>query len=260
MKGKTLFQQDEQQTNFPLEDVNSSFDYSYVSYPARVAVYDDMKMAPRIIQVDPAPTNEFIEKLASTIDEQRLKQGGSVPYSAIREVTENFIHAQFNEVVVSVLDNGNTIRFCDQGPGINNKEQALRPGFTSATEEMKDYIRGVGSGLPLVKEYLDYSHGKITIEDNMGNGSVVTISLIEDKKSQSQKIPIPPLNTRERDALLFFASEGAVGNKELAEYLEIAPSSANFVLKHLEEYGLVEKSYKSKRILTTLGSEISQQI
>ena len=42
---------------------------------------------------------------------------------------------------------------------------------------MKHYIRGVGSGLPIVKEYLDFSHGTITIEDNLGTGAVVTISL-----------------------------------------------------------------------------------
>ena len=41
---------------------------------------------------------------------------------------------------------------------------------------MKSYIRGVGSGLPIVKEYLDFTHGTITIEDNLGSGSVVTIS------------------------------------------------------------------------------------
>jgi predicted transcriptional regulator len=42
---------------------------------------------------------------------------------------------------------------------------------------MKHYIRGVGSGLPLVKEYLDLSHGNITIEDNLNSGAVVTLSL-----------------------------------------------------------------------------------
>ena len=41
---------------------------------------------------------------------------------------------------------------------------------------MKSYIRGVGSGLPIVKEYLDFTHGTISIEDNLGTGSVVTIS------------------------------------------------------------------------------------
>ena len=175
-------------------------------------------------------------------------------------MAENFIHARFNEIVVSVFDGGNTIRFCDQGPGISNKDQAIKPGFTSAIEPMKDYIRGVGSGLPLVKEYLEVSQGTITIEDNMGNGTVVTISLNQSKPEANIPVMVPPLTQREHDALLFFKSEGAVGNKELMEYLSIAGSSAQVVLRHLEEYGLIEKSYKKKRILTDLGAAVAQQI
>ena len=227
---------------------------------ARVAVYDDMKMAPRVIEIGPAPTSDFIEHLASTVNEQRMTLGGNIPYSAIREVTENFIHAEFQEIVVSVLDGGNTIRFCDQGPGIKDREQAVRPGFTSATEPMKGYIRGVGSGLPLVKEYLDYSNGKITIEDNMGNGAVVTISLVKEPAVGAPALVVPPLTQRERDALTFFAHEGAVGNKELADYLNIPTSSSFVLMQKLEEYGYIEKTYNKKRILTDLGSAVSQQI
>ena len=94
------------------------------------------------------------------------------PYTVIREVSENFIHARFAEIIVSILDEGNTIRFADQGPGIMMKDKAQLPGFTSAIEPMKHYIRGVGSGLPIVKEYLDFSHGTISIEDNLGTGAV----------------------------------------------------------------------------------------
>ena len=172
-------QHNENEEREPIEDHESieAYNYTYVPTVARIAVYDDMKMAPRVIEIQPAPTAEYIEKLADVIDEQKRRLGGTIPYSAIREVSENFIHARFTEVVVSILDGGNTIRFCDQGPGIHNKEKATLPGFTSATEPMKHYIRGVGSGLPLVKEYLDLSHGNITIEDNLNSGAVVTISL-----------------------------------------------------------------------------------
>ena len=46
---------------------------------------------------------------------------------------------------------------------------------------MKNYIRGVGSGLPIVREYLESSHGTITIEDNLGTGAVVTVSLVREE-------------------------------------------------------------------------------
>ena len=153
------------------------FDFTFVPTTARIALYDDLRSAPRVMEIAPNETTQYIETLASTIYEQARMAGGSIPYTVVREVSENFIHARFREIVVSVLDNGNTIRFADQGPGISFKDQAQKPGFSSAVEPMKKYIRGVGSGLPIVRDYLDLSHGNITIEDNLGHGSVVTISV-----------------------------------------------------------------------------------
>lgn len=161
----------------PSDEQAGGFDYAVVKGTARIACYDDLRSAPRITEIHPAPTADFIEKLASSTYEQAKTAGGTIPYTVVREVSENFIHARFTEIIVSILDGGNTIRFADQGPGIPQKEKAQLPGFTSAVEPMKRYIRGVGSGLPIVKEYLDLSHGTITIEDNLGTGAVVTISM-----------------------------------------------------------------------------------
>lgn len=158
------------------------YDFAYVPTTARIAQYDDLRSAPRITEIHPAETTVYIENLASKIYEQAKIVGGSIPYTVIREVSENFIHARFQEIVVSILDDGNTIRFADQGPGISNKEKAQLPGFSSAIEPMKSYIRGVGSGLPIVREYLDFSRGSITIEDNLGTGSVVTISMVNQQE------------------------------------------------------------------------------
>ena len=162
-----------------LDEHAEGYDYARVNAVARIALYDDLRSAPRVTEIQPAPTGELIENLASKVYEQAKTSGGTIPYTVIREVSENFIHARFAEVTVSILDDGNTIRFADQGPGIPQKEKAQLPGFTSAIEPMKRYIRGVGSGLPIVKEYLEFSHGTISIEDNLGTGSVVTISLKE---------------------------------------------------------------------------------
>lgn len=171
----------EKQPAIPGEEVDeASFDYGFVDTVGRIALYDDLRSAPRIIEVSPAETAAYIEALASNVYEQARGAGGAIPYSVIREVSENFIHARFKEVVVSILDEGNTIRFADHGPGIPEKEKAQKPGFTSANEAMKRYIRGVGSGLPIVRDYLESFQGTITIEDNLGTGAVVTVSLIQD--------------------------------------------------------------------------------
>lgn len=153
--------------------------------PARIALYDDMLSSPRIIDVNPAETGEFIGKLSAEIYNQAQQLGGAIPYTIISQVAENFIHASFKEMVVSIFDGGNTIRFTDQGPGIADKTKAQQPGYSSATREMKAYINGVGSGLPIVREYLDTRHGTIHIEDNMNSGAVVTISLVDDPAKET---------------------------------------------------------------------------
>ena len=194
------------------------YDYAFVSAVARIALYDDLLSAPRVTEILPAETGVYIENLASKVYELAKESGGSIPYTVIREVSENFIHAKFKEIIVSILDNGNTIRFADQGPGINHKERAQLPGFSSAIEPMKKYIRGVGSGLPIVREYLEFSHGTISIEDNMGAGSVVTISLgrAEEQRAETSGASAEEVFT---DALAQepFATTSGVGNSQNAQ-------------------------------------------
>jgi hypothetical protein len=146
--------------------------------------------APRVVDINPAPVLDFIESIASVTYELAQKQGGVLPYSVIREIAENFIHAQFRECTVSVLDKGNTIRFSDQGPGIEKKRLVQQPGITSATAEMKRFIRGVGSGFPIVREYLAYRNGFLSIDDNAKEGSVITLS-IQQPPAEPSSYPYP---------------------------------------------------------------------
>jgi len=145
---------------------------------ARIAVYDDLISAPRIIDVEPSPIVDFIEAIASGTYEHARAKGGRLPYTVIREIAENFIHAEFKECTVSVLDDGNTVRFSDQGPGIQKKELVLQPGVSSATSSMKQYIRGVGSGFPIVREYLELVNGFLSIDDNAIDGTIITLTIL----------------------------------------------------------------------------------
>ena len=263
---------------------SAGFDFGFVANPARVALYDDLKSAPHIIEVAPDETAQYIESLTNVIYEQAKMAGGTIPYTVIREVTENFIHAFFREVIVSILDNGNTIRFADQGPGIAETEKAQLPGFTSAIEPMKRYIRGVGSGLPIVKDYLDSSEGSITIEDNISNGAVVTISKTTPRQEpttlsdtpisqlsstharyqnyeQAQvNMAIAPLSARERNMLVILYKEGPLGVTALAQLSEAPASSTHVILKKLEEAGLIETIAGKKRALTPLGHSSAQAL
>ena len=247
-------------------DSEEMYDYSYVDATARIALYDDMKSAPRITEIGPAPTAEFIENLTTTVWEQAKLVGGNLPYTLIREVSENFIHAQFREIVVSILDGGNTIRFADQGPGIKEKDNARKPGFSSAIEPMKKYIRGVGSGLPIVQDYLDSSEGTIVMEDNLTTGSVITITLEskysrkEERKATSQPVPLNiPLSDREKFFLTILMREGDLGITDIGKIAETASSTTFNTLKKLEEAGLVQKIGK-KRSLTPFGESVASSL
>ena len=121
--------------------------------------------------------------------------GGNLPYTVVREVAENLIHAGFAEPVISILDGGTTVRFADQGPGIPEKDRAVLPGYTTANGGMKAFIRGVGSGFPIVRDFLSVSGGTLVIEDNLGCGSVVTISCrpgVTGDAASSERAPVSP--------------------------------------------------------------------
>jgi hypothetical protein len=235
----------------------------YVSTRARIAVYDDLLSAPRVVDVNPAPVIEFIEHIASYTYDFAQKQGGSLPFSVIHEIAENFIHANFKECTVSILDRGNTIRFSDQGPGIEKKRLVQQPGITSATADMKRFIKGVGSGFPIVKEYLDYRHGFLSIDDNAKEGTVITLSLqietplheepLVSQVSTPEKPRQKNLNARSLQTLHLLYERGELGPSDLMEPLGVSAATAHRILVGLDEKGLIESAPNRKRILSSTG-------
>ena len=161
-----------------------------VGTPARIAVYDDAAAAPRVVMVEPKDVRSFLEEITATVNRLSHEQGGTIPFMVIREIVENFIHAYFKAPTITILDGGNTIRFSDQGPGIKQKDLALEYGTSSATEEMKHYIRGVGSGLPYAQQYMVDKGGSLDIEDNLGGGTVVTISTHPREEPPAPQAPM----------------------------------------------------------------------
>src|SRR3989449_10948263 len=99
----------------------------------RLAVYDSPLAAPRGGSLRGREFHEFVGDLAARTYNFGRGRGGRIPHIGIREIIENLIHAYFHGAVISILDDGNTIRISDQGPGVPDKEKALQPGFTTAT-------------------------------------------------------------------------------------------------------------------------------
>lgn len=182
---------------FPFVEENTNQDEKNVSpenaltvrYAARIAVYDDKAAAPRVVLVEPKDVRAYLDEIAATVNRLAHEQGGQIPFMVMREIVENFIHAHFVAPTISIMDNGNTIRFSDQGPGIKEKNRALEFGTSSATEEMKSFIRGVGFGLPYAQQYMVEKGGSLTLEDNISGGTIVTLSTRRSKDAHIQTLP-----------------------------------------------------------------------
>lgn len=229
----------------------------------RVAVYDSLLSLPRVVELSTVDSREFIELMASKTYEFSQSKGGRIPFTVIREVVENLMHAYFKEAVVSILDGGNTIRVSDQGPGIEDKAAVFAPGFSTATKEMKQVIRGVGSGLPIAREILEVAGGKITVEDNLQSGAVVTLSLeaapaepdppAEPEDEAPGPSPAVTLTDRQKKILFLVTELGALGPSKIAQELDISLSSAYRDLLTLERVGLIKMAQHGRRSLTPSG-------
>jgi hypothetical protein len=230
---------------------------------ARIAVYDSLTAAPRVEDVASPDPHAFIEHLATQVYQTARDQGGRIPYTLIREIVENFIHARFSEVVVTIMDDGDTVRFSDQGPGIPDKSKAFEPGFSTATSAMKEIIRGVGSGLPIVRECLSFSDGSVSIEDNLGTGTVVTLHVdapaaVKPQPDQPVSPPDegpagPRLSTRQKQVLSLVMELGSVGPSVVSRELRVALSTAYRDLALLESSNLIAPDQAGKRALTEDG-------
>ena len=220
---------------FPFVEENTNQDEKNVSpenaltvrYAARIAVYDDKAAAPRVVLVEPKDVRAYLDEIAATVNRLAHEQGGQIPFMVMREIVENFIHAHFVAPTISIMDNGNTIRFSDQGPGIKEKNRALEFGTSSATEEMKSFIRGVGFGLPYAQQYMVEKGGSLTLEDNISGGTIVTLSTRRSKDAHIQTLP-----TQEEveDSLSVTQEPAAYQSITLPVSEKLAPQLPNLVL------------------------------
>ena len=143
----------------------------------RIAIYDTLTSPPRVIAVEEEDLPALIAALAEKTYHYCREQGGQIPYTVLQELMENLLHACFRDVVITILDNGQTIRISDHGPGVDDKDRAFQPGFSTATARQRQIIRGVGSGLPVARESLQFLRGVLTVDDNLGGGAVFTIKM-----------------------------------------------------------------------------------
>ena len=117
--------------------------------------------------------------------------------------------------------------------------------------------------------------GTVTIEDNIGGGTVATVSAKKAARASDTEKPVvssasqrkypdavPKMNISERQqkVLITVLECGEVGPSTVAEKLEISVSTAYRDLSVLEEHGLVIGAESGKRMTTPLGRDVVEAI
>ena len=228
----------------------------------RIAIYDTLTSPPRVIAVEEEDLPALIASLAEKTYHYCREQGGQVPYSVIQELIENLLHAYFRDVVITILDNGQTIRISDHGPGVDDKDRAFQPGFTTATAYQRQIIRGVGSGLPLARESLQFLRGILTVEDNLGGGAVFTIKMPSAAEAAPPVPGVPQvrLTTRQTKVLVLLMELGSAGPTAIARELGFSAATVFRELVVLQDMGLIHSLGDGKRALREEGLRLLESI
>lgn len=110
------------------------------------------------------------------IDSDIIRRMAIVAYEAEMNVV---MYANLGIMEIDVYSDKILLTVDDQGPGIQNVEMAMQPGFSTATEEMREMGFGAGMGLPNIKKNADTF--KITSE--VGKGTKLEIRILLDGKN-----------------------------------------------------------------------------
>lgn len=80
------------------------------------------------------------------------------------------IHSNGGEISVLVTPDKVKVMSEDRGPGIEDIERALQPGYSTADDEIRNMGFGAGMGLNNIEHYSD----DLEIETEMGKGTRIT--------------------------------------------------------------------------------------
>jgi len=87
-------------------------------------------------------------------------------------------YTEGGDIIVIVQPDSIRIEIHDNGPGIPNVEEALKPGFSTAPDWVRELGFGAGMGLNNIQKCAD----KMSIESTVGKGTDIEIIIFMEKK------------------------------------------------------------------------------
>lgn len=123
----------------------------------------------------------------STSIKEILKEIGIDPMIVIRASIASYeaemnvvMYAQRGVLTLNITPKKLHIRLEDEGSGIENIEMAMKEGFSTATDEMREMGFGAGMGLPNIKKNAD----KFEISSTPNKGTTLDIIFCLNKKEK----------------------------------------------------------------------------
>ncbi len=90
---------------------------------------------------------------------------------AVYEAEVNIAAHAYNGKVTAVIgENDIEVIINDNGPGIEDIRQAMKPGFSTASKEVREMGFGAGMGLSNIEKNTD----ELNIKSQLGKGTLVT--------------------------------------------------------------------------------------
>ena len=96
---------------------------------------------------------DYIESCASIAYGLSYAQGGRIPYTIIRELVENFLHARGGSSSVFIGPGGNGMAFIDTGHGLPDGVDPYTSRTSCADIDIEPFIRGPGTGFQIVRDW-----------------------------------------------------------------------------------------------------------
>jgi len=120
---------------------------------------------------------------ASAAVKKTLKQLGFPP-DFIRRTSIAMYEGEINMVIhgdggvaeVEILEDSVIITLKDQGPGIPDINMAMKEGFSTASDSVRELGFGAGMGLPNIKKQSD----DFSISSELGVGTTLVITIKQD--------------------------------------------------------------------------------
>lgn len=94
-----------------------------------------------------------------------------------------FLHANGGRADVFIEENGVSIVIEDKGSGIEDVELAMREGYSTAAQNVRELGFGAGMGLPNMKKYSD----SIKIDTEADKGTKVTMVILFPKPDEAAR-------------------------------------------------------------------------